>query len=677
MNDIHFEKDTCTIWISYSCLSKIGISRNTYMNWSKRKICERKLIGKYIFLNYDTIPEQTRNNMPSKDQLITLSEQYKSNNEIEQIYIRLEMAYNNFFSLYQDEYKSLNIGNEKVIEYSRHHAVWAEILKIRKEYECSRFPLRKVWDAYNRLYPGRYAYNRMNPCINTCLKDGIQRLLVHQYCTNPKPMYDDVYTYWILELLRSGKKYSNVYIHKVVCELARENGRKEPSLGTVKNRIRELMPLIEANRYGADEYNYRKLPYTSMERATESNLQWQIDGWDLPFYMEGFGRLTLFWVADAYSGKIVGYQIAPSESAETILKGIENAVENTGVLPLEIVSDNHSFNKTAEADFFKDQLEKKAGTKWTVSSNPRYKSLVERSFKTFGEQHCKEMPGYIGEGIRTKNPNGRTSQELLDLYQKAGNWLTAEQIQMIAIKCITDYNETKGKDGMTRNERYKAGLTPNTVQVDLISRLQLFIRTAKYKVDRGQINIVREGVKYEFQLRSSLFNDWNGKEVNVRRTGFDEIYLFDIKTDRYIATVPRKKKIHGAIADQTEEDKINLFKHKGRLNGIKTLNKKTIESIAKNAYSIDYDAAYAINPKLNDKDLIKEFERNGNLRRELERHGTQLEDVTSFPKVKEVKCYDPAEADRKAAKRRESPFLATEKEIREFDINKYLNEDEE
>ncbi|WP_370860941.1 integrase catalytic domain-containing protein [Parabacteroides faecis] len=588
----------------------------------------------------------------------------------------MEHAYNNVFAPYINTYKALGIISEKAVEYARHHAVWVEILAIREEYEHARFPLRKVWKAYKRLYPDQYVYNRMNPCINTCLKDGIERLLVHQYNSKPKPKYDAVYTYWVAELLRSGKKYSKKYIYKVVCELARENGRKEPPERTVNKWISELSSVVEADRNGKDDYNYKKLPYTSMERATKSNLQWQIDGWNLPFHLEGFRRLTLFWVADAHSGKIVGYKIAPSESTEAILKGIENAVENTGVLPLEIVSDNHSFNKTAEAEYFKTALEKNAGTRWTVSSNPRYKSLVERSFKTFGEQHCKEMPGYIGEGIRTKNPNGRTSQELLDQYQKAGNWLTGEQITMIAVKCIMDYNETKGKDGMTRNERYEAGLSQNTIKVDLINRLQLFTRTAKYKVDRGQINIIREGVKYEFQLQASLFNELNDKYVNIRYVDFDEIYLFDVKTDQYIATVPRKQKIHGAIADQTEEDKIKLFKHKGRLSGIKAANKRVFEGLAKEAYSIDKDAAYSINPKLNDKDLIKEFEQNGNLRRNLERQGVQLENVTSFPKVKEVKCYDPAEADRKAAKRRESPFLATEKGIREFDINDFINEDE-
>ncbi len=676
MNDVLLSNGEVLI-ISRSYLySNYSISRSAVDKWISRNICHRVYVNNKQYIVYDSIPISSKMKLPPKEDLIAFVKQETEDKVIEQLYIRLENAYLKRYASYLDIYKTMGIKSEKAVEYSRHHAVWAEILTMRKEYEHARFPLRKVWAAYNRIYPKRYAYNRMNPCINTCLKEGIDRLLVHRYCTEPHPKYDDVYKYWVAEFLRDGKKYSRVYIHKKVCELARENRRKEPSLTSVKNWIKELMPIVEADRNGNDAYNYGKLPYASMERATASNQQWQIDGWDLPFYMEGYARLTLFWVKDAHSGKIVGYRIAPSENTETILKGLENAVQNTGVLPLEIVSDNHSFNKTSEAEHFKETLEKMAGTHWTASSNPRYKSIVERSFKSFGEQYCKEMPGYIGEGIRTKNPDGRTSQELLDKYQKSGSWLTEEQIMMIAVKCIKEYNEAKGKDGLSRNERYEANLSQNTVKVDFPSRLQLFVHPTKYTVNRGQVNITREGVTYEFQLRASLFNRLNGKKVNVRFESFDEILLFDTETDQYIATVPRKQKIHGALGDQNEDDKILLFKHKGRLKGIKSKNKKEFERLAKRAYSIDKDAACAINPKLNDKDLIKEFERNGELRRELERHGVQTEYVPSFPKVKEVNCYDPETADRKAVKRRESPMLATEKEIREFDINKYLNEDE-
>ncbi|WP_152683194.1 hypothetical protein, partial [Parabacteroides goldsteinii] len=88
----------------------------------------------------------------------------------------MEQAYNKGFAPYQDKYKSIGIMGEKIVKYARHHVVWVEILAIREEYKHGRFPLRKVWEAYKRLYPDGYAYNRMNPCINTCLKDGIERL---------------------------------------------------------------------------------------------------------------------------------------------------------------------------------------------------------------------------------------------------------------------------------------------------------------------------------------------------------------------------------------------------------------------------------------------------------------------------------------------------------------------
>ena len=86
-----------------------------------------------------------------------------------------------------------------------------------------------------------------------------------------------------------------------------------------------------------------------MLNAQNANSQRQIDGWRLPFYMKGFETLTLFWVIDSYSKRVLGSFIDSSENTETILKGLASAVKETGVLPFEIVSDNHSFNQTKEA----------------------------------------------------------------------------------------------------------------------------------------------------------------------------------------------------------------------------------------------------------------------------------------------------------------------------------------
>jgi hypothetical protein len=243
---------------------------------------------------------------------------------------------------------------------------------------------------------------------------------------------------------------------------------------------------------------------------------------------------------------------------------------------------------------------------------------------------------------------------------------------MIAVKCVDEFNNAIGKDGLSRNDRYDKNISTETVKVNLIDRLKLFERTAQYKVSRGQINILRSGVKYEFQLSAKYFNQLNDKIVNVRYIDYDELYLFDEK-DQFITTVRKKEIIHSAIADQTERDKELLYRNKGRLNGIKTANKKALNSLGDNAYDIDKNAAYSINPKLNDKDLIKDFKRRGDLIRQLERFDVNPETVSQFPKVKEVNCYDPEEELRK--KKHISPFLATEKEKREFNLNEELNKE--
>jgi hypothetical protein len=619
-----------------------------------------------FYVCYDALPDTILKQIPNRKYFISLAKKEFFEMDAECIYDRLKYAQDNYFRQNIIFYKGLFPNNPA--DYAKHQAVWDELVSIHTT--CKSASLKDIWTAYNRIYPDRFCYKRMNRCINQCKETGTPSLLIHQY-KGRKREFDDVYLYWVSEILKSGKRYAPTKVYDIISQLSKENKRKVPCFSTVKQWIKRLRPIANQSRMG-DEYNYNKLPYVSMERASKSNIQWQIDGWDLPFYMEGYKRLTLFTVIDSHSGKIIGYHLSESESTETIMKGLEHAVENTGVVPLEIVSDNHSFNKTSEADYFKSALKNMGGTIWTVSSNPRRKSFIERSFRTFGEQFCKDKPGYIGSGITTKNDYGRTSQELLDKYQRSGYWLTRDQIIMIAVKCVDEFNNAIGKDGLSRNDRYDKNISTETVKVNLIDRLKLFERTAQYKVSRGQINILRSGVKYEFQLSAKYFNQLNDKIVNVRYIDYDELYLFDEK-DQFITTVRKKEIIHSAIADQTERDKELLYRNKGRLNGIKTANKKALNSLGDNAYDIDKNAAYSINPKLNDKDLIKDFKRRGDLIRQLERFDVNPETVSQFPKVKEVNCYDPEEELRK--KKHISPFLATEKEKREFNLNEELNKE--
>lgn len=661
------------IYLSYKILySKYNISKKTIESWATRNIGKRLYISKETHICYNSIPISTRKKLPTPTEIIASKNESQDKSLTDSFFRRLESAFLKGYTQYRQIYQDQDIKPDEIKDYARHHAVWAELLKIHGERK--RPPLHNIWEAYSRLYPGKYKYHCMNRNIKTCQIQGIERLLIKKYKGSNRK-YDEVYDNWIITLLRSGKKYSDPYIHNAVCQLAKEQDMQLPSLSTVKRRIKKLEPDIIADRYGSDHNTYSVLPYASMIRATKSNVEWQIDGWRLPFLMEDYKSLTLFGIVDAHSGMIIGYEVSYTENTECILRGLENAVVNTGVLPLEIVSDNHSFNKTEEAKHFKDNLEKYAGTAWTVSSNPRYKSIVERSFKTFGEQYCKEMPGYIGEGIKSKNKKAHTTQELKDKYTKSGGWLTEEQIKLIAIKCVESYNNTKGKDGKTRKERYEANMAEECLKVDIVDRLRIFTRAREYTIRRAQINIIREGVTHEFQLRASLFN-WNDKKVLVRYANFDEIYLYEIGSEKYIGCVEKKELIHGALADQTEEDKQKLFRHKGRLNGIKTQQKQRVAALQQKAYELHPAAVLAMNAKLKPKDFIEEFETDLALQAEAHRLGVDLSTVTNFPKVWEVTPFDPESSNENVNKRRESPMIATPEEISKFNINDYITEDE-
>ncbi|RLT67504.1 MULTISPECIES: DDE-type integrase/transposase/recombinase [Bacteroidales] len=661
-----------SVYVSYQWLIDKGIGKEAIKQWSKRNLLAKMRMGDTIYVPYDHIPDSTKSKLPSKDEILSSIEIQKTVSISEGYYNKMYSAYEKGFIKYLEYYQDMVGNDEKALRYAKLHAVWVVVMEIYDEFISvrKRPKLRELHEAFSKIYPEKYVYVRMCQAIKNIKESGIENNVIDHRGGRDEE-YGPVLKKWVLDALSSGKAYSAQFIHDKVCELCREHGYKSPSLSWVKTYMYKVLPTVYPTRYGLDK-GISQLPYAGIIRATNPGDQWQIDGWRLPFYMENYKTLTLFSVMDACSGRIVGYYIDFSENTKTILKGLENAVQTTNTLPLEILADNHSFNKTEESDYFKGKIEK-MGSRWTISENPRYKSLIERSFGTFGTRFCKPMYGYIGEGIKTRRTNGRTAQELVDKYTKAGTFLTEEQIKLIAIHLVEEYNTKVGKTGQSPIETHQT-LENNGIPIDEIGRLKLFVQPTPYTVRQGQINIEREKAVYEFQLNKEQYLTLNNKKVNVRYMDFDQIYLFDLKTDRLIGSVPKKRYAHGAYTNQTDEDIEILNKNKGRINGIKTAFKRQQAELARQAEAIDPEAAYAMNAKLTPKNIIEEFKENGMLAQEAARLGVNLDYVTNIPVFSEVQTYGKDE--KKSRKRRESPMLATEKEIREFDINKYLNEDE-
>ncbi len=557
---------------------------------------------------------------------------------------RMRAAFSRGHKERRAEYKKRGAEGKKASYYAGIHGLLSEAVKIMSEYNTSGRGActRLVFEIFVDIMPKTgtksakpMSYDRfLHKTKEIRAGRDIYDVVIDHRGGNNKRRESPVIRKWLLDLMKSGKAYGCPYMHKLIAEKCAEMDFWVPSLSWVRFNYYSLYPCVEQFRYGRDAHYYGSMPYAGLIQAGNPGAQWQIDGWQLPFYMEGFKKMTLFAVKDACSRMILGYTIAPTENTDTIMEALENAAVTSGTIPREIVSDNHSFNKTKEAANLKEAL-LMFGCVWTVDQNPRRKSIIERDFGTFGNVFCKPMYGYIGEGVTSRRKNGRTSQDLRDKYQRSGRWLTADQIKEIGIKCVNEWNNTARNGNESPSAAYEAGDNVGVAVEDYVA-VSLFVRATDAKVTRGQINITRGGILHEYQMNSADIARYNGKKVTVRFSDYSQIYVFDKDTDNFICRLEPKKYAHAAIYEQSEADKLVLMGQKSRLNGVLSAFAKQREEIAAAAAAVSPDAAYDMNAKLMPKDLREEFLSNGELMRQAERLGVDVYTVRAIPTVSEV-----------------------------------------
>lgn len=608
------------LYVSYSFLRSQGVTDKKLSSWSSRKSCNKVYFDNRPFIEYSTIPTPTLTKLPPERELVSKIKEGEYDKYKEGFTSQLECAYTKTFTKYLDEYKQdKRLTIEQVTSCAKVRSVWEKVLELSNG---NKGNTELLWKAFDAVIKGKYSnYHVFCSTKSKAVKD-INSIVIDSRWFRKQPLAFEEQVYdWAKGLLSDPVNHTAKNIWRKLTKLCIDASIKAPKYTWVKNFVRENERNHEifASKYGKKVAFDKVEPYAKLTFDFAGS-QWQIDGWDLPFYMQGFYKLVLFVVRDAHSAKIVGYSVGKSEDTELILNGIEDAVRNTGYLPAEILSDNHSFNKTNEAKNFKLALDS-LGLTWTVTENPRYKSIAERYLRTLGEIFCKDYPGYIGQGIKTREKAGRPSQEYRDKYTKANTWLSESEIKAIAAKVVQDFNnELLSKFGKSPNELHTQSQKPHIIKVDIFDRLRLFTRKTELTVKRGQINLTRGGTTYEYQLSAEQFSQLNDKKVIVRYEDFSMIYLYDSK-ERAICSVKQKVAIHGAKSEQTEKDIDLLNKHKGRLTGIKAKAKKSIESLRER---MSPEAFEALNRITTPKDIMKEVEQDYNLKQRVEELGVDL-----------------------------------------------------
>lgn len=622
------------LYVSYAFLKEKGVSEKSISNWSYRKACIKIYFDEVPFVEYTTIPSPTRIKLPSESQLMSLVS--VEHLESKQAYFNdlLKTAYEKHFIKYRAEYSQDNrLTQDQVTQCARLRAVWEKILQQEAN---SRGVNTFIHNAFTTIFPGKYADYNVFSSTKTKARKNINSVVIDsRWFRKQDSPFDDKIIFWTKTLISNPVNHTGKAIWRNLHKVCIDSGITPPSYSWVKKFIRENQSNHElySSRFGKSVAFNNIEPYAKITYDYAGS-QWQIDGWTMPFYTEGWKKLVLFVVRDAKSKKIVGYSIDKSENTQMILEALQDAVKNTGFLPFEILSDNHSFNKTDEAKYFKQALDS-IGVTWNVDHNPRRKAIAERYFRHLGELHCKDYPGYTGQGIKTREKSGKPSQEYLDQHTKSGSWVTDAEVKLIAIKVVDSFNNTPltALKGQTPNEAHSESEKPHVFSVDVFTRLRLFSKQLTLRVRRGQITLTRSGVTYEFQLSAEQFQLLNGRKVTVRYEDFSTIYLFDEK-DRSIGSVKQKISIHGAIAEQTTEDIHLLNKNKGRVMGIKSKAKKANEALRDKIAHVSPDAFEAINPMITPKEILQEVEANYLLKQRAHELGVNLEMVETGLKVK-------------------------------------------
>lgn len=587
--------------------------------------------GKQVLIFVDSIPAATRSKLPPEAELLAQYHEDQKSGIFEAICKQLKYAQQNKFMLFQKDYREqYGLDAKKALEKGMKAAVWQRLTDLHNEYSnggkagLQRGIGEALYYSYNKLYPDNYsspqAFSRalsqvkLKGAFDYCI-DG---RLIKNSETPANQKFDSRHVFLLRAIVSSGKAYKVPFIAQKMAEGCKELGIPCPSASWIRDNKRKALENIElyANRYGSEQAG-KLMPYADIEPAYFADDQYQIDGWDLPFYYVGVNKaglprlkkLVLIAVKDAYSRKIVGYSIGRSENRLTLFEALQDAVSNTGALPHELVTDNHSYNETKEIANFKECAEL-IGFHWTVDSNPRRKAITERGFGDLGNRICKEHYAYVGQGIKTKDKDGRTSQELLDKYQKAGKVLTEEAIKVIGIEVVERYNRTKlPSKNITPEQLYAESEKPHRKEVDLLNRLRLFTKQTAYKVTQGQINIEIAGTEYHYRLPAEYFAAYNSKKVTVRYESPELIYLFDTLTDNPITSLKRKERIAGALANQTADDIDKMNRNKGHIKGIKTKARKENEGIAEQALALSpgiYDIANRLTTPKDLKQILEE-----------------------------------------------------------------------
>lgn len=256
---------------------------------------------------------------------------------------------------------------------------------------------------------------------------------------NNAEMYNDPEVFsWVMQMRSMPQNYSNEFIIRKITDLCEMTLKKSPSRRWFGQTILEQPKtqfLTGLKRFGAGSTkSHIHKSYVPFQTALFAGDCWEMDATRVNMIshegkitkIDKNGKeetktvekyITVVAVRDVHSGDILGYSFDYSENHAVYLEAMKMAVQNTGYLPHEWVTDRFpGHNKPEMLDLF-ERMESQ-GVTMTFSSHANKKAGIERWFRTLQSVFFMDSAYFYGEGIKSRASYAHRSSEYLARIKK-------------------------------------------------------------------------------------------------------------------------------------------------------------------------------------------------------------------------------------------------------------------
>jgi putative transposase len=320
---------------------------------------------------------------------------------------------------------------------------------------------------------------------------------------------------------------SAAHIHRVVVDVAKDQGWPVPSYATVYAIVRDIDPAMRTLELDGEKRYREVFDLIHRREAAGPNEIWQADHTELDLWVIApSGKPARPWltiIEDDYSRTVAGYGVnlgAPSAIQTALV--LRQAIWRKSEPGWHVCGIPGTFYTDHGSDFTSQHLEQVAADlkirlMFSGKGRPRGRGKVERYFETINQMCLPPLPGYAPRG--TKDRAGQARLSLAELDAAIGKFIVA------------DYNQQPHSEtGQPPQARWDAsGFLPHLP--DSLEQLDLLLLTIAKprKVHPDGIHLF--GLRY---LDTTVLGEYVGEPVTIRYDPRDVAEIRVFHNERFL-----------------------------------------------------------------------------------------------------------------------------------------------